>query len=104
MARKRVWLSFDLGLTADFDRFYAWLDSLDAEDCAGSLTTFWYSGTRDELLSEIQTLVGTNKRARVYVISKNEDGRKVGWWAKGKRKKGPWEGYYAGASDVEDNE
>ena len=30
----RIWLSFDLGISGDYEGMYAWLDDKNAQECA----------------------------------------------------------------------
>ena len=102
---KRIWLSFDLGLTGDYTKFYAWLDNHNAVECGDNLASLEYDALDEETLSEIvkndlKSNVTFGKSDRVYLVWKNKDSIK-GRFIIGKRKASPWQGY--GASEVEDD-
>ena len=94
----RYWISFDLGLNADYDPLYAWLDRQDAKECGDSVATFYSDKSRDQIAKELSTVLGKKPRnipmpqvnPRIYII-----GMKVGGkFIFGKRKKfPPWKGY-----------
>lgn len=39
MPSKRVWISYDLGVQADYDGLYQWLDEHKARECGDSVAT-----------------------------------------------------------------
>ena len=54
MAKRRYWLSFDLGLQGQYDELYAWLDRLGARECGDAVATFRSDKSRDELTAELK--------------------------------------------------
>ena len=92
----RIWLSFDLGVSGDYDGMYAWLDDKQAQECGPSVASFLCSQEHDlvpSLKSEIKEAVVLNKRSRIYVVYKDDQGRSKGRFLIGGRKNPPWDGY-----------
>ena len=93
--KKSFFISFDLGITGDYDALYAWLDDNSAIECGDSLAflTISYTGDFLEFLKkELKTNLDLGKRNRFYIIWR--DGEKLrGKFLFGKRKAAPWEGY-----------
>lgn len=100
-AKSRYWISFDLGLMGDYSLFYRWLDSMGAEECGSGLATFTSTYSRDQLESEIRTVSSFSPRARIYIISK-QDENIVGKFLAGGRKAAPWAGFAERSINVED--
>jgi hypothetical protein len=98
----RYWISFDLGLMADYSHFYEWLDSQDAQECGSGMASIVTTRTRDEIVAEIQNIFKGNPRARAYIISKQPDGRFGGKFVAGGRKAPPWAGFAVHASSALD--
>lgn len=104
---KAIWLSIDLDLKADYDGLYAWLDSYDARECAGSLAfiSFPYkSNIVDEIVADIKKNVEIGKRDRIYMIYRNGEGKMKGVWLFGNRKAPAWSGYSSEQLEKEDEE
>ena len=92
-----VWLSFDLGVSGDYEGMYAWLDDRDAKECGSNVACFWFAWDEDlpeSLKTAIEGAVSLNKRSRVYIIYQDEK-KLRGRYIIGKRKSAPWEGYGA---------
>ena len=89
MKRMRHWLSFDLGVRGNYEALYAWLDALDAKECGESVATFLSNKTREELAEELSSLLGSDSKARLYIINMSQGGK----FLLGKRKAAPWAGY-----------
>jgi hypothetical protein len=98
----RYWMTFDLGLTGNYDHFYRWLDSNDAKECGSGLATFISIKGRDEIEAEIQCVPAESNPARIYLISRSSDGKLVGKFLLGGRKVAPWAGYADRTTNVED--
>ncbi len=103
---KTIWLSFDLGVTGDYPKLYAWLDNHDATECGDNLAVLKYETSDEETLpdtlkNELESHVNFGSMDRVYLIWKNKQGVNKGRFIIGKRKASPWQGY--GASEVEDD-
>ena len=90
-----VWLSFDLGVSGDYEGMYAWLDEKEAKECGNSVACFWLEHDEDAaktLKAEIEDRISLNKRSRIYVVYQ-EQGRFRGRFIIGGRKSAPWDGY-----------
>ena len=99
-----VWLSFDLGVSGDYEGLYAWLDDHNARECGSSVAYFQFSYDDDlpqTLKTEIEHAVSLNRRSRVYLVYR-ESGKMKGRYIIGKRKSAPWAGY--GAHEEQDDE
>ena len=99
-----VWMSYDLGVNGDYDGIYAWLDNHGAKECGSSVAFFDYEHEGDllpALKRDIQAAVDLDKKARVYVI-RRQDGYIKGRYLIGNRKGAPWEGY-GDVADAEDD-
>ncbi len=93
---KSVWISFDLGVSGDYEGMYAWLDNHAAKECGDSVALVQYESRGDlitELRAELKTNVKTTSRSRVYVIYRGDDAKTKGTWLVGGRKQAPWTGY-----------
>ena len=96
-----VWISYDLGVSGDYEALYSWLDSLGAKECGDSVAYLKYKHSGELMKSlekEITDVVTLNKRSRIYVV-RREEGQIKGRFLVGRRKSAPWEGY----GDIEDN-
>ena len=93
-----IWISYDLGVSGDYEGIYEWLDDHDAQECGSSVAfvKHYDHGTEDlmdALEKDIQEAVDLDKRSRIYVIWKTETGKQRGSFLFGRRKGSPWEGY-----------
>ncbi len=98
MKQQRYWLSFDLGLRGNYEELYEWLDDLDAKECGDSVATFLSTKSREQIAGELSNLLGSDKKARAYVINMNQGGKFI----LGKRKVAPWVGYSRQAVETEE--
>ncbi len=98
MKQQRYWLSFDLGLRGNYEELYEWLDDLDAKECGDSVATFLSAKSREQIADELSNLLGSDKKARVYIINMNQGGKFI----LGKRKVAPWVGYSRQAVETEE--
>ena len=92
----RISLSFDLGVSGDYEGMYAWLDDKNAQECGASVASFLCPDEHDlltSLKSEIAETVTINKRSRVYVVFKDDQGKSKGRFLIGGRQSAPWDGY-----------
>ena len=90
-----IWVSFDLGVSGDYENMYAWLDDHQAKECGDSVASFRFSCDGDlaeSLKTEIENAVSLNKRSRVYVVYR-DGGKLKGRYIIGRRKSAPWDGY-----------
>ena len=106
---KAIWISYDLGLTGDYNGLYKWLDSLDAKECGThtALVRRDYPVDDDQMISEdIKALMSKHVRIdpndRVYLILRDKEGLIKGKFIFGGRKKATWEGYSQPDDDSED--
>lgn len=97
-----VILNFDLGIRANYDDLYRFLDSYDAADCGNSNAVFIYpfkgevleyEDKFDQIKSEIDKSVEFGKNDRLYVIVHNDEGVPKGKFLFGQRKTPVWDGY-----------
>ena len=103
MAKKRIWISFDLGVTGDYDRLYGWLDEHEAVECGNGFATLEYefknytSDYKDlfaELRHDLAQYVEDTPKTRIYVLTVAKDlDTPGGTFIFGKRKANLWEGY-----------
>lgn len=94
----RVWLSYDLTARGDYENLYYWLDSVKALECGSSMSTFFWStneieNIKSEIRQSLKESVNFNKKDRVYLVFKKENGNYTGGFIIGSRKASPWEGY-----------
>ena len=74
--KSAIWLSYDLGVNGDYEGMYAWLDNHGAKECGGSVAYLQFIHDGDlpaSLKSDIESVVGLNKRSRIYVIFKKDE-------------------------------
>ena len=99
-----VWMSYDLGVTGDYESLYAWLDEHNAKECGNSVAWFSFSHAGDVLASlkaEIENAVSLNRRSRIYVIYR-DNGETKGRFIIGGRKSPPWDGFGMHEADSDD--
>lgn len=102
---KTVWISFDLGVSGDYEEMYAWLDNHQGKECGDSLAVIKYKPQHDlvaELKSDIEESVELNKKSRIYVIYRSDDGKMKGSFLHGTRKQAPWTGYGVSVEESSD--
>jgi len=103
MANIAIWLSYDLGVSGDFQGLYSWLDDHEATECGNSMAFLKFnypaSVSNDAQLDEfiktdLDEKVKFAPTNRIYIIRKSIDKQKtIGNYLVGKRKANPWEGY-----------
>ena len=99
-----VWMSYDLGVSGDYEGLYTWLDNHKAKECGNSVACFWFSHVGDVLTSlkvEIEGAASLNKRSRIYVVYTDTEGTK-GRFIIGGRKGAPWDGFGMHEADSDD--
>ena len=102
MQQSTVWISYDLGVTGDYESLYSWLDTRQAKECGSSVAYLTYSHDTELmacLLQDIKDHVTLDKRSRIYVVRKDGDDIK-GRYLVGRRRAAPWEGY----GEIDDQE
>jgi hypothetical protein len=102
--RTRYWLCFDIGLTAQYEKLFAWLDEHDAKECGDNFATFLHEKPYERLAQELQKLL--KGRSRAYLIGPPDPvkGRPVGRFISGRRKAPPWTGFGTIPSQHESDE
>lgn len=103
--KKLIWISYDLGVSGDYENLYAWLDDHDAKECGESLASFWFSCEGDvfpAIEKALRAAVSLNDRSRIYVVFNDQGKVKGRFVIGGRRKRAPWEGY--GTLAVHDEE
>lgn len=99
-----IWMSYDLGVSGDYEGLYAWLDNHEAKECGNSVACLWFSHGGDLLTSlkaEVEGAVSLNKRSRIYVIYTDDKGAR-GRFIIGGRKGAPWYGHGMHEDAVDD--
>ena len=103
--KRAIWLSFDLGITGDYESMYAWLEDHQAKECGASMAyirSYEFDGNLMETLnSDIAANVDLNHRSRIYLIF-SENGRAKGRYLRGNRRAPPWTGYGCFAEQEDD--
>ena len=103
--KKLVWISFDLGVSGDYEGMYAWMDGHGGRECGDSVAAIEYEPRKDlvaELKSDIEESVELGKKSRIYVIYRSDDGKMKGSFLCGTRKQAPWTGYGASVEESSD--
>jgi hypothetical protein len=95
--KKTVWISFDLGVSGDYEGMYAWLAEHDAKECGDSMALVKVDDARGGIVPavrrDIKKSVKLTPRSRMYMVYRNEDDKVKGTWLVGSRKQAPWTGY-----------
>lgn len=106
--KSAVWVSYDLGVQADYEGMYAWLDEHQAKECGDSLAFVNYEYTDsllDALTADIRASVTITKRTRIYVIYPEQETKKMkGSFIFGGRKAPPWSGCAVAAGTADSDE
>jgi hypothetical protein len=103
---KAVWMSFDLGVTGDYESLYRWLDGHDARECGENLAFFNYEQKgvlESDIKASLKKALQIDSRTRIYLIHLDKDKRMKGKFLFGQRKAAPWAGY-APKETAEDEE
>ena len=94
--KSTIWLSYDLGVSGDYEGIYSWLENHGAKECGSSvafLKNYEFEGDLlESLKADVEEAVTLNRRSRIYVIF-SDDGRTRGRYLVGKRKSPPWTGF-----------
>lgn len=105
--KRAIWLSYDLGVTGDYEGMYAWLDDHGAKECGSSVAFLRYehdAGKYDDLVKklrhDLQQAVALDRKSRVYVVVAAEG---KGCYLVGRRKGAPWEGFGENGQDEVDS-
>jgi len=104
-ARKRYWLVFDVGLSASYDKLFAWLDKHDAKECGDNIATFLSNKSFQTLEKDLQRILRASRGMRAYLIGKKDtSGGITGRFVFGRRKDAPWAGFGSSAISGEQDE
>jgi len=107
MKDRRIWLSFDLGVSGDYEALYAWLDERGAIECADNVAFFHFRYDGADLVralrKSLESAVNFGKRGRAYVVFKTTDGGVVGKWVIGGRHRAPWAGFAPSSEQDEED-
>lgn len=60
--KQQVWLSYDLGVTGDYEGMYQWLDRHGAKECGDAIAWFSYDPPTDDILYDIREDLRSNVR------------------------------------------
>jgi hypothetical protein len=106
MLNQSIWISYDLGVSGDYEGLYSWLDDLDAKECGDSvafINTYNYeSNLIDYFKADIKSKVKLRQRDRIYLWFKKDGVLNItGKFIFGNRKASPWEGCGSQETDVE---
>ncbi len=109
MAKRGVWLTYDLGVGGDYQGLYAWLDNHMAIECGNNLAFFKYewdiaedAQSIERLLQDLSDNVELVPGNRLYLIRpkyKKDKEITAGSFIYGRRKASPWEGFGSRSSD-----
>jgi hypothetical protein len=106
--KSAVWISYDLGVQADYEGMYAWLDEHQANECGDNLAflNYEYSGSLLEALTaDLKRSVETTKKTRIYVIYRDQETTRMkGSFIFGGRKAAPWSGFAVTAGSADSDE
>jgi hypothetical protein len=108
LMKSAVWVSYDLGVQADYEGMFAWLDEHQAKECGDSLAflNYEYSGRLlKALTADLKKSVQITKRSRIYVIYREQETKKMkGIFLFGGRKAPPWSGFAVATGSTEIDE
>lgn len=104
-----LWITFDLGLSSDYQNMYRWLDKHNAEkctDCTCVIRDYEYDGSGEDsfiqyLKQDISSTVSLREKDVIYVIYKFGDTIR-GRFLFGTRGIPQWRGSWVTTEDVED--
>ena len=106
--KNAVWISFDLGVQADYEGMYAWLDEHQAKECGDSLAflNYEYSGSLlESLTADLRSSMEITKRTRIYVIYREPETKNMkGSFLFGGWKAPPWSGFSVSVGSVDTDE
>src|SRR5438552_1570113 len=71
----RYWISYDLGLQADYEQLYEWLDRHEANECGDNMATIVSDQSRERIAKQVKSLLSKQNNARVYIISRDTGGK-----------------------------
>lgn len=112
--KSNIWISYDLGVTGDYEGMYAWLDDQGARECGSSFAFIKdYDHGNERLMKalrrDIMDAVSLGKRSRIYVVRPFRDdegavrGGRGRFLVGGRKGTPPWDGY-GQQGDADDDE
>lgn len=113
MAKKAIWISYDLGIKGDFPGLYSWLDNHEAKEAGNSIAflNYEFTGSDNLLLSklkkDLEKHVDFKPGDRIYVVrirTEKGDQKISGRFIIGKRRAAPWVGYGDNDNDITDGD
>ena len=97
MKTMSVWISYDLGITGDYNGLFQWLDTHKGIECVNNTALIKEFSYKEDFFSELRTdlekYIKLERSDRIYVIYKDNDDRIKGKFLVGNRKMAPWTGY-----------
>jgi hypothetical protein len=90
----RFWLIYDIGLSTSFEKLFAWLDDVGADECGENAATFSSNKSPEVIAKELRNACKNGGGSRAYLVRKNVNGNGfVGQFIVGRRKPPPWAGF-----------
>jgi len=107
--RTSVWISYDLGVSGDYEGVYAWLDEHKAKECVGNVAFVSYEWEGDDFVAslkqDLEASLKVTKRTRLYAIWRDQKTNKLrGRFVFGGRRAPQWAGYGAVEEQAEVDE
>lgn len=108
MAKRSIWLSYDLGLQGDYASLYQWLDAHGAKECGDSMALVNVEcgdSLKDYLKEDLGRSINIDKKTRIYIVYRDKDtGKNKGVFLFGGRREAPWTGYSSSEAEIVDEE
>ena len=104
--KKKIWLSYDLGIKGDYERLFSWLAEHGAQERGDSFAVLEYEYLKNlvgELRQDLRKNVDLAKRDRIYIVWL-EGGKAKGRFLFGGQKAAPWAGYGTHAPAIDEEE
>ncbi len=102
---KPIWISFDLGVSGNYEKLFQWLDGHGAKECGDSLAYIKDYPYKDDLAHELRRDIIKSVKSiqyiRVYVVW-SEGSRTRARFLIGGRKGAPWAGCAPSNQEEED--
>lgn len=108
MKKYRVWLSYDLGVSGDYDGLYVWLDNHEAVECGNSVASFIIEianklDPHDYMKDTLTRTLELKASNKLYCICSASDFPTRGKFIYGGRRASPWQGYGNHGTDEEES-
>lgn len=106
--KRAIWICYDLGVRGNYESLYSWLDEHEAQDCGPNLAFLKHEDHGSlvkNLTAEINNLLKESRHARIYLIYRDDETKKVkGSFIMGTRKAPSWSGYAAQPSPPDEGD